>query len=149
MEASFLDEEFLNYKHIARGLMKKLQLAEDKRVCYKYIKQCDEMKTDNVTIKANRNKFFRYLLKVMNRAVDEQKFNVFFDNESKQPTCNQDISQYSKDKKTYIAAKVIPGYGTLVYMAVLDKPEAGWEENGFAKTCDLGDSPNGLKINPL
>lgn len=43
-----------------------------------------------------------------------------------------EIKQWSPDKKSYISAKVIPGFGTLVYMACTDQPELGWDEEGFA-----------------
>jgi hypothetical protein len=38
--------------------------------------------------------------------------------------------------------KVIPGFGTLIYMACTDKPELGWDENGFAHFTDLSTVPN-------
>ena len=38
--------------------------------------------------------------------------------------------------------KVIPGFGTLIYMACTDKPELGWDENGFANFTDLSKVPN-------
>jgi len=48
----------------------------------------------------------------------------------------------SHDKKSYVAAKIIPGYGTLIYMAVTDNPDLGWDEYGFAKTLEILDVPN-------
>lgn len=38
--------------------------------------------------------------------------------------------------------KIIPGFGTLIYMACTDKPELGWDENGFANFTDLSAVPN-------
>lgn len=37
------------------------------------------------------------------------------------------MSRWSKDKRTYIAAKPIPGKGALVYMAVSKDPSLGWD----------------------
>lgn len=54
----------------------------------------------------------------------------------------QDMSQFSPDNKSYIAAKIIPGFGTLIYMACTDKPELGWDENGFANFSGISDISN-------
>ncbi|BES95208.1 Hypothetical protein NTJ_08017 [Nesidiocoris tenuis] len=37
------------------------------------------------------------------------------------------MSIWSKDKKTYIAAKPLGGQGALVYLAVTSNPELGWD----------------------
>lgn len=53
----------------------------------------------------------------------------------------QDTEQWSADRKSYVAARIIPGFGTLVYMACTDDPELGWDKNGFANFVDLSDVP--------
>lgn len=45
------------------------------------------------------------------------------------------MKQFSPDRRTYIAAKIIPGYATLIYMAVTNNPDDGWDEDGFAKVA--------------
>lgn len=55
---------------------------------------------------------------------------------------DQETVQWSADKKSYVAAKIIPGFGTLVYIACTNDPELGWDENGFANYCDISDVPN-------
>jgi hypothetical protein len=45
----------------------------------------------------------------------------------------QEVTRYSDDNRTYIAAKIIPGYATLIYMAVTNTPDDGWDYDGFAK----------------
>lgn len=68
-----LDLEFNGYLHMARDLMKKMRLAEDRRVCEKYIRSCLLMsKSDQSKVKFHRNRFFRFLLKTMRRTVDSQ-----------------------------------------------------------------------------
>ena len=44
-----------------------------------------------------------------------------------------EMKQWSNDGRTYVAAKIIPGYATLIYMAVTKLPEDGWEPDGFSK----------------
>lgn len=46
---------------------------------------------------------------------------------------NKEVKQFSNDRRTYTAAKIIPGYATLIYMAVTNTPEDGWDHDGFAK----------------
>lgn len=46
---------------------------------------------------------------------------------------NKEVKQFSADRRTYTAAKIIPGYATLIYMAVTNTPDDGWDHDGFAK----------------
>lgn len=61
----------------------------------------------------------------------------------------QNMSQFSADKRSYVSAKIIPGFGTLIYMACTDKPELGWDENGFASCTDISDIPNITLMNVM
>lgn len=45
---------------------------------------------------------------------------------------HKEVKQFSADRRTYISAKVIPGYATLIYMAVTNDPEE-WSHDGFMK----------------
>lgn len=38
------------------------------------------------------------------------------------------MSRWSSDRRTYVAAKPIPGRGALVYMAVAKDLSLGWEQ---------------------
>lgn len=40
------------------------------------------------------------------------------------------MSRWSADGRTYVAAKPLPGRGTLVYLAVSSDPSLGWEKQG-------------------
>lgn len=46
---------------------------------------------------------------------------------------DKEVKQFSDDRRTYTACKIIPGYATLIYMAVTNNPDDGWDHNGFAK----------------
>lgn len=59
----------------------------------------------------------------------------------------QSTSQFSPDKRSYVAAKIIPGFGTLIYMACTDNPELGWDENGFANFNDISQTPYPQNMN--
>lgn len=140
IDVELLDVEFGNYLKLARELMKKMRLAEDRRVCDKYIRKCFNMKnSDELRVKLHRNRFFRYLLKTMQRTVDTQA--VYYLNiEGIDETENQDFTQFSADKKSYVSAKVIPGYGTMIYMACTDEPD-GWDYNGFVSFENIQEVP--------
>lgn len=56
------------------------------------------------------------------------------------------MTQWSADNKSYVSAKIIPGFGTLIYMACTNDPELGWEENGFAQFNDISDVPNFMSM---
>lgn len=49
------------------------------------------------------------------------------------PDEKNEMKQWSNDGRTYVAAKIIPGYATLIYMAVSSQSEDGWDLDGFAK----------------
>lgn len=73
VDVDILDMEFNSYLKISRELMKKMRLADDRRVCEKYIRSCLSMKnSDQLQVKHHRNRFFRYLLKTMDRTVKSQ-----------------------------------------------------------------------------
>lgn len=68
-----LDVEFTGYLRIAREYMKQMRLADDRRVCEKYIRSCMKMSGSNqFKVKMLRNRFFRYLLKTMKKTVETQ-----------------------------------------------------------------------------
>ena len=49
------------------------------------------------------------------------------DDESK----TREIARWNENRTSYVATKIIPGYGTLLYMAVTSKPDEGWTERGY------------------
>ena len=137
------DYEFNGYLIVARELLKKMSLPEDRRVCDKYIRASMLMeKSEDLKVKLHRNRFFRFFLKAMRRTVDNQEkvMQHFVDIDGvKGDQVGQDYSQWSNDGKTYVAAKIIPGYGTLIYMACSDNAD-DWIRNGFAGLPDYNDS---------
>jgi hypothetical protein len=78
MDVEILDVEFKMCLQIAQGYMKQMILAEDRRVCDKYIRNCLNMKnSDQTRVKLHRNRFFNYLLNTMKRTVESQKSSVY------------------------------------------------------------------------
>lgn len=63
-----LDEEFSRYLEIARAYLKRLKRPDDRAVCARYIQRCCNLSVDNVDVKQNRNKFFKYFLKMLETA---------------------------------------------------------------------------------
>lgn len=132
-DVALLDVEFFNYLQLAQELMKRMTLAEDRKVADKYVRNCIKMKdSDQLNVKLHRNRFFRYLLKTMKRTAESQVAHFVNLPEGVQLDEDKSFTQWSADGKSYVSAKVIPGYGTLIYMACTDKPELGWDDNGFA-----------------
>lgn len=73
-----LDMEFNIGLQIAESYMKKMVLAEDRRVCDKYIRICCNMKNSHqIKVKLHRNRFFNYLLKTMKRTIETQKNTIY------------------------------------------------------------------------
>lgn len=148
IDVMMLDAEFTNYLKLAREHMKKMRLAEDRRVCDKYIRKCFSMKnSDQMRVKLHRNRFFRYLLKTMQRTVDTQA-TYYLNFEGIDETNEQDFTQWSADRKSYVSAKVIPGYGTMIYMACTDQAEDGWDDNGFVSFENIEEVPFVIAENP-
>lgn len=70
IDVHYLDAEFKLLLSVARGLMQKMKLADDRRVSEKYIRSCLNLgHSDQLKVKLHRNRFFRYLLKTMQRTV--------------------------------------------------------------------------------
>jgi hypothetical protein len=138
IDANYLDQEFARYIQMAQDLMRKMRSAEDRRICARYVTDCSKLKSENLQIKNHRNRFFRYVLKVMKRTVDHQvEQNDILLNipDEMLNDLNQknEVQQWSNDGRTYVASKIIPGYATLVYLAVTPEKEDGWDHNGWAK----------------
>lgn len=54
----------------------------------------------------------------------------------------QPTSQFSEDNRSYVAAKIIPGFGTLIYMACTSGTESEWDLNGFANFANIDPVPS-------
>lgn len=73
LSVAILDVEFDGYLYIAREMLQKMKLPEDRKVCDKYIRSCLRMmKSDQYKVKLHRNRFFRFLLKTMKRTLQTQ-----------------------------------------------------------------------------
>jgi hypothetical protein len=67
-----LEEDFQNLLEIAKGYVKGLLRKEDRLICGKYLKKCCDLKSENTAIKLNRNRFFKYFLKMLEVAHSNQ-----------------------------------------------------------------------------
>lgn len=130
-----LNHEFQRQLQIAKILMSKMKKHEDRSIIAQYIKQCLALNEDDIYIKKNRNEFFRYFLQMLHTASQIQPKDdplpatspEDWSNKKNEP--NEKTSSYwSKDRRTYTASKVIPGFGILIYMAVANDPELGWTQ---------------------
>ncbi|XP_055540573.1 uncharacterized protein LOC129727120 [Wyeomyia smithii] len=128
-----LDEQFAQYLQLAKQLLPKLRTPKDRQICSKYISRCCQLGNTTHSAKSYRNEFFRYFLKVLDATIQNQRHYVQMDDEPEQPGAGElkDVYRWSDDRRTYVATKIIPNYATLVYMAVCDDPEQGWDNGGF------------------
>jgi hypothetical protein len=93
----------------------------------------------------NRNytiSFIEWVWSTDRGCLDFHFFSLNSQNDAKAFDDDQEMKQWSPDGKSYIAAKIIPGFGTLIYMACTSQPELGWDERGFADFSGLDDVPN-------
>ncbi|XP_067005424.1 uncharacterized protein [Anabrus simplex] len=158
--ADSYDEDFQHYLILARSLIKQLHDKEDRKICAKWISKLCSLRSDDINVKKNRNAFFKYFLHIIRDGVLENPF-LEEPPEGSLPNCSRICSEagltqrgamqwlqqevlkqnsmphymshWSPDRRTYVAAKPIPGRGALVYMAVTRDPDQGWDIPGKRK----------------
>ncbi|KAF7271725.1 hypothetical protein GWI33_015434 [Rhynchophorus ferrugineus] len=121
------DEEFYNNLKLAKILIDQLGRNGDKQICRKWIGKLISMETIDPVVKKNRNSFFKYMLQILRKAVKDSAYKMGFENANQQLADDHYMCKWSKDKRTYIATKPLPGQGALVYMAVARDPSLGWD----------------------
>ncbi|CAD7079968.1 unnamed protein product [Hermetia illucens] len=67
-----LDEEFSQYLEVAQSIAKTMKRPKDKKICIKYIRKCMELDAPNIEVKAHRNEFFRYFLRMLQSTAASQ-----------------------------------------------------------------------------
>ncbi|XP_017770940.1 PREDICTED: uncharacterized protein LOC108558521 [Nicrophorus vespilloides] len=129
------DEEFNRNLQLAKNLIVQLKRKQDREICSKWIAKLCDLKSTDPSVKKNRNQFFKYMLTVLHKGIDDaphhhhgypqisEKHGAIGD---KMPGKSY-MSRWSPDRRTYVAVKPMPGRGALVYMAVSKNPELGWE----------------------
>lgn len=127
-QADIYDEEFFNNLQLARTLVSKIRYRKDKEIVRKWITKLCSLKSDDAVVKKNRNAFFKYMLLILHKAALKDSQTPQIDSDTSR-TQEDDtfMSKWSVDNRTYIAAKPLPGRGTLIYMAVSSDPSLGWE----------------------
>ncbi|XP_030758613.1 uncharacterized protein LOC115884250 [Sitophilus oryzae] len=121
------DEEFYTNLNIAKVLIDQLGRPSDKQICRKWIGKLVEINTLDPVVKKNRNGFFKYMLQILRKAVKDSAYTINIDGDLQEKNDDHYMCKWSKDKRTYIATKPIPGQGALVYMAVAKDPSLGWD----------------------
>ncbi|KAK6625742.1 hypothetical protein RUM43_006041 [Polyplax serrata] len=138
------DGEYENQLNLARKLIMKIRDKSDRTVALKYVNILTSLKSSDPIVKRNRNIFFKYFLQVLeNQLSIEAKQAIActcpIENEEtmsdplkylQKEVLNSGekvTSHWSKDKKSYVAAKIIPGRGAILYMAVASDADGEWD----------------------
>nr|CAH7756913.1 unnamed protein product [Callosobruchus chinensis] len=127
-QADVYDEEFFNNLQLSKTLVRRMRRKKDKQICKKWIQKLCNLKSDDVVVKKNRNAFFKYMLNMLHKQAEKDESSPQFDNgDKKQDDTLLFTSKWSRDNRTYIACKPLPGQGAMVYMAVSSDPSLGWD----------------------
>ncbi|XP_018323905.1 uncharacterized protein LOC108736109 [Agrilus planipennis] len=140
------DEEFNRYLQLSKTLVKQIKTTKDKEICTKWISKLCTLDSKDPVVKKNRNHFFRYMLNVLKKGVQEGPeghlgYPQYDDRAGKGWEQKTYMSRWSPDKRTYVAAKPMPGRGALIYMAVAKDPSLGWEMPQIILTPEKQKSP--------
>ncbi|XP_073825572.1 uncharacterized protein [Musca autumnalis] len=134
-ELILLEEQFDNYMRIAKSLMKTLRRPRDIEICGDLLRKVQKLNTSrHVEVRTNNNRFFRYCLKVLKWTSENQPLELYRQLYSDDGTTDEgvkEITQWLSDKQSYIAEKTYKNGVSLIYMAVANDVEAGWQKEGF------------------
>ncbi|KAF7397646.1 hypothetical protein HZH68_008868 [Vespula germanica] len=143
------DKQFNENMKIAKYFLKQLHDKQEVQLATKWLSRVNDIKSSSLEVKRDRNAFLCYLLKVLREAIlkhrCEHKSSTILNSENTLNLCyiaNQDSklsmkglstcapqtsnipyhSKWSKNHRTYVAVKPLPGRGALIYMAVSKRP---------------------------
>ncbi|XP_011310286.1 uncharacterized protein [Fopius arisanus] len=146
---AIFDEEFNKKMRVANFLVKNLERRRDIDIAKNYLTRVGNIKSSNLEVKKNRNAFLSYLIRVLGDAVlpgcsddrsdtvcdPDNSLKVLHDMDNLSETSEETLyeeppvkkiikfkSEWSKDHRTYVAVKPLPGRGALVFMAVSKRP---------------------------
>lgn len=71
-----LEQEFKRYIEIATVIMNDIKRPQDKQIYEKYLQKCLALNKGSISVKINRNKFFRHFLRVLQMAARNQPMNA-------------------------------------------------------------------------
>ncbi|XP_055685326.1 uncharacterized protein LOC129791279 [Lutzomyia longipalpis] len=121
-----LEEEFQQYFTIAFSLMMKLNSPMDRKICKKYLDKCLTLQKPNIPVKINRNKFLANFLEVISESRIFEEENATNGCEGSTKNVPQNVTQWSKDQRTFVAFKELPDTGILIYMANSSEVKPSW-----------------------
>uniref|UniRef100_A0A1B0AAM9 DUF4485 domain-containing protein n=1 Tax=Glossina pallidipes TaxID=7398 RepID=A0A1B0AAM9_GLOPL len=136
-EISFLSEQFDNYSRFAKVLMKTLKRPKDIESCNELLRKVERLNDSrHVEVKRNVNQFMRYCLKIIHWTSQNQPTKIYeawYCRAAEKDKVGKlsETSTWIGDRKSYIAVKSLPDGATLLYAAVTNNPESGWEEGGL------------------
>uniref|UniRef100_A0A8D9EAG1 DUF4485 domain-containing protein n=1 Tax=Cacopsylla melanoneura TaxID=428564 RepID=A0A8D9EAG1_9HEMI len=120
MAGELYESEFKKDLEKALTLISEISDKTQQRSAIKWMNKILSLKSEDPQVKKNRNCFLKYYLNLLKNTVDSITV------ETKERSLDV-LTQWSPDKRTYVAIKPLPSEGALIYMAVADDPSQGWD----------------------
>ncbi|XP_050527919.1 uncharacterized protein LOC126898015 [Daktulosphaira vitifoliae] len=131
-------KDFIEMVEVSKTMLPLMRDMDERAICEKWISRAKSLQSRDVNVLKHRNNFMKYFLGLIKQSIAES---------GQTPSCckwgKQEPSVYDKpaplpkplpyqchwtpDKRTYVAIQPLPNRGAMVYMAVAEKPELGWE----------------------
>ncbi|VVC27237.1 Hypothetical protein CINCED_3A005637 [Cinara cedri] len=114
------------------------EYKRDRAICEKWIARAKSLQGKDVNVLRHRNNFMKYFLGLMRQTIAETGQSPgccawdrpepgVFDKQIPPPKPLPYQCHWTPDKRTYVAIQPLPNRGAMVYMAVAEKPELGWD----------------------
>ncbi|XP_013100885.2 uncharacterized protein LOC106082729 [Stomoxys calcitrans] len=130
-----LQEQYENYKRIAKGFMNTLRRPKDIEICEDLLEKVERLNASQLLkVRRNNNIFFRYFLRVLKWTSENQPLHLYqkwYKLDEDVDLAMEETAKWLGDKKSYMASKCFSDGTTITYLAVSNNLEAGWQDAGL------------------
>ncbi|XP_060851287.1 uncharacterized protein LOC132929745 [Rhopalosiphum padi] len=131
-------QEFMEMTEAAKTMIPLMRDMDDRAIVDKWITRVKTLQSKDVNVLKHRNNFLKYFMGIIKRTIAETGQSPAccmwgkpepgpFDKQLPPPKPLPYQCHWTPDKRTYVAIQPLPNRGAMVYMAVAEKPELGWE----------------------